>query len=49
MEHLSVCVLKFIGKELEIKTTATKNAAKTSSIVEHLINVRDCARKYEIH
>ena len=38
----------FIEEEPEIKTTATKNSAKRSSIAEHLINNRDCARKYEI-
>ena len=41
-------MLKFIEKEPEIKTTATKNAAKRSSVAEHLINSRDCARKYDI-
>ena len=34
-------------KEPEIKITATKNAAKRSSVEEHLINNRGCARKYE--
>ena len=43
-EHLPACVLKLIEKEPEIKTTATKNAAKRSSVAEHLINSRDCAR-----
>ena len=40
--------MKFIEQEPEIKTIATKNAAKRSSVAEHLINNRDCARKYEI-
>ena len=47
-EHLLAFVLKFIEKQPEIKTTATKNAAKRSSVAEHLINNRDCARKYDI-
>ena len=41
-------MLKFIEEESEIKTTTTKNAAKRSSIAEHLINNRDCARKYDL-
>ena len=47
-EHLPAYVLKFIEEEPQIKTTATKNAAKRSSIAEHLINNRDCTRKHKI-
>ena len=46
-EHLPACVLKFI-EESGIKTTATKNAAKTFSIAEHLINKRGCARYVDL-
>ena len=47
-EHLLVYALKLIDKEPEIKTTATENASKRSSVAEHLINNRDGARKYDI-
>ena len=47
-EHLPAYELKFIEKELEIKTMKTKNAAKRSSVAEHLINNRDCTRKYDM-
>ena len=40
-------MLKFIEEEPEIKATATKNAAKICLIAEHLIDSRDCAKKYE--
>ena len=40
-------MLKFIEKVPEINTTATKKD-KRSSVLEHLINNRDCARKYDI-
>ena len=43
-EHLFACGLKSIEKEPEIRRTATKR----SSIAEHLVNDRDCARKYDI-
>ena len=41
-------MLKFIEEEPEIKTTATKNETKRFSVAVHLMNNRDCARKYEI-
>ena len=44
-DYLPACLFKFIEKEPEIKPTATKNAAKRSSVAEHLINNRNCARK----
>ena len=47
-KYLPPCVLKIIEEDPEIKTTATKNAAKRSSVAENLINNRDCARKYEV-
>ena len=47
-EHLPAWVLKFIEKEPETKTMATKNAAKRYSDAEHLLNNRDCAMKYDI-
>ena len=28
-------------------TTATKNAAKSFSVAEHLVNNRECAKKYD--
>ena len=48
MNSLSACVLKFIDKEPETKTTATKSTAKISSVAERLISSRDCTRKYDI-
>ena len=44
-EHLPACVLKFFKKILDIKTTATTN---TSLVAEHLLNDKNCARKYKI-
>ena len=41
-------MLNVIKKEPNIKTTAVKNAAKRSSVAEHLINNRDCSGKYDI-
>ena len=29
-------------------TTSTKNAVKRSSVAEHLVNSRDCAKKYDL-
>ena len=48
-EHLPACVLKFIEKEPETMTTATKNAAKRLLVEEHLVNYRDCAKKYDLY
>ena len=47
-EHLPACVLKFIEKEPEIMTTATKNVIKRSSVAEHLVNNRECAKEYDL-
>ena len=47
-EHPPACVLEFIEKEPEIMATASKNAAKRSSVAEHLVNNRDCAKKYDL-
>ena len=41
-------MLKFIEKEPEIMTTATNNAAKRSSVAEHLVNNSECAKKYDL-
>ncbi len=41
-------MLKFIEKEPEIMTTATKNAIKRSSVAEHLVNNRECAKEYDL-
>ena len=40
--------MKFVEKEPEIMTTANKNAAKSFSVAEHLVNSRYCARKHDI-
>ena len=34
-------------KEPKNMTIATENATKRSSVAEHLVNNRECARKYE--
>ena len=41
-------MLKLIEKEPEIMTTATKNTAKRSSVAEHLVNNRECAKKHDL-
>ena len=47
-EHLLICVIKFIEKEPKIMTRATENATKRSSIAEHLVKNRECAKKYDL-
>ena len=45
-EHLPKCVTNFMKEKTNNKTKAVINAAKRSSIAEHLINNTDCANNY---
>ena len=44
--HLPKCVLNFTKVKTNTKTKTVINAAKRSSIAEHLINNTDCANNY---
>ena len=41
-------MVKFIEKEPKSMTIATENATKRSSVAEHLVNNRECAKKYDL-
>ena len=47
-EHLPTCVLKFMIKKPKNMTTTTENATKRSSVAEHLVINRKCAKKYDL-
>ena len=46
-EYLPTCVIKLIEKEPKIITIATENATKRSSVAEHLVNNKECAKNYD--
>ena len=47
-EHLPTFVVKFMEKEPKSMTIAPENASKRSSVAKHLVNNRECAKKYDL-
>ena len=47
-EHLPTLVVKFMEKEPKNMTRETENATKRFSVAEHLVNNRECAKKYDL-
>ena len=41
-------MVKFFEKEPNIMTRATENATKRSSVAEHLVNNKECAKNYDV-